>query len=102
MEQIRSQAASLLDRAGIIEGAITITPSTIDSSTRQVSVDIQVNFTRNSGSRPYSPHYRSQIDCCARSRKPRLTARESVTRRVNPYKLEAQASELPQARSASK
>jgi Flp pilus assembly protein TadG len=46
--EVRTQAEAFLSRVGIVDRTIEITPSVIDSSTRQVTVDIQANFAKSS------------------------------------------------------
>lgn len=45
---IRSRAESLLNAAGIVAAEIDISPATIDEQTRQVTVEVNCNFSDNS------------------------------------------------------
>lgn len=45
---IRSRAESLLSAAGVLSAEIQITPAVIDEQTREVTVEINCNFSDNS------------------------------------------------------
>lgn len=47
-DDIRSRAEALLNAAGIANCNITISPALIDSSTREVTVEVSCNFSDNS------------------------------------------------------
>ncbi len=46
--EVREHAVRFLTKAGIIEASVNVLPAVIDSATREITVDIQVNFSRNS------------------------------------------------------